>query len=182
MNKIRAIIILLSMVSLCGTSIFGYYSGIILVLLLGILFNLDYLLVLLGITKKITIAELKASYQYKSDTTVYGVNDYWTVMYKDANGKYIGDCEDYIATLMNHVEGFEKLNPYKCLYKNETHMIGILENCWIDCGTQILQPMDKMSKYYTEVERLYFWSVYIRLYKSWFVLGFATILKLFKKG
>ena len=86
-----------------------------------------------------TLAELNKDYIYTSDTTKYGRKEHWVVMEPDAEGKYRGDCEDYVLTLIDKVEGFSELELWFCKIGDGGHCIGKASNgLFIDCNYKAL--------------------------------------------
>ena len=97
----------------------------------------------------ITLSSLNQNYIYTAD----GALDSWTII-EPVDGKYKGDCEDYVLTLQSKVEGFDRLELYFCKYNGEGHCIGKLDGQWIDCGLQRL--VATLPTLYTDV-RKYWW-------------------------
>jgi hypothetical protein len=83
------------------------------------------------------LAEFNENYRYKTDCSNFGRVEYWTVIEPDKDNIYYGDCEDYILTLIDKVDGFKDLEIWYCKIGKEGHYIGKTPNgSYIDCNTK----------------------------------------------
>lgn len=99
-----------------------------------------------------TLPQFNSKYVYTKDGTL----DSWQVM-ELVDGKYFGDCEDYVLSIQTLVEGFQELELYYCKYNGEGHCIGKVGEQWIDCGLQRL--VATLPPLYTDVRK--YWAIEI---------------------
>ena len=104
-----------------------------------------------------TLQQLNDNYMHTSD----GILDSWQVM-ELVDGKYVGDCEDYVLTVKAKVEGFQDLELYYCKYNGVGHCVGKLGDMWIDCGTKRL--VHDLGSKYTDIRK--YWLIEIAVKKT----------------
>lgn len=109
-------------------------------------------------------------YKYKSDKILHKRIEYWTVIEPNTEGIYEGDCEDYILTLKDKVEGFKEMELYYCKLNKVGHCIGKIDGKWIDCN--IKRKVSRLPSNYTELKKY-----------NWFVIfckvNWARLIRLF---
>lgn len=99
-----------------------------------------------------TLPNFNKNYIYTADGTL----DSWTVI-EPINGKYNGDCEDYVLTLQSKVDGYKDIELYYCHYNSQGHCIGNINGKWIDCILQ--REVETLPPLYTNVRK--YWLVEI---------------------
>ena len=70
-----------------------------------------------------TLQELNDNYYYVSDIDQWGVDDLWELM-EPQNGRYLGDCESYILSLIAKVDGMKDLEPWYLELTSDNKIIG----------------------------------------------------------
>lgn len=91
-----------------------------------------------------TLQELNLNYVYKADKRF----DTWQEMQPNADGKYMGDCEDYAITLKKRIPEFKNWDYYYCKLNGIGHCIlsnGVLI---IDCNSKATILKDKFMERY----------------------------------
>jgi hypothetical protein len=59
------------------------------------------------------VSEFNAKWQYRYDTDQYGSSDSWAIIYNEnADGKYVGDCEDYALSILWRLSGESHLKMW----------------------------------------------------------------------
>lgn len=112
------------------------------------------------------LTDFNKNYQYVTDTDKYGRVEHWTIIKPDANGIYTGDCEDYVLTLKDQVEGFSDIDLYYCKIQGNGHCVGVRGNMIIDCNNKSWMDIDSYTRTYNMTD--------LKKYR-WFVLLFKKI-------
>ena len=78
-----------------------------------------------------TLQEFNRKFIYKTDEDNFGRIEHWQVLQQDAQGMYIGDCEDYALTVQKLVPDYKDWDLWFC----HTNEIG---HCVLRKGDTIL--------------------------------------------
>jgi hypothetical protein len=97
-----------------------------------------------------TLQDFNSRYEYVRDMEQWEVDDLWEIM-ELKDGKYFGDCESYVLTLIAKVEDFKDLKPWYCKYTfpdgtSLAHCIGISGDLAIDCNTKAFISFNKLKE------------------------------------
>ena len=69
------------------------------------------------------VSSFTAKWKYRDDKEQYGMADAWKIIYsEDAEGKFVGDCEDYALSILYRLCGESHLKMWWMLI---THQAGI---------------------------------------------------------
>jgi len=116
-----------------------------------------------------TLEEFNLKYEYIHDINRWGVNDLWEIM-ELSDGKYLGDCESYVLTLIAKVDGFKDLEPWYCERLDGTtiigHCVGKLGDKWIDCNYQMFTDKQTVCGRYTTSRPMGKFEVWWNIQKS----------------
>jgi hypothetical protein len=103
------------------------------------------------------------------DKEQWGVDDLWEIM-ELKEGKYFGDCESYVLTLIAKVDGFKDLEPYYLARLQGTeiigHCVGKLGDKWIDCNYQMLTDKNTVCGAYSTSRPMGTFEVWWNIQKS----------------
>ena len=119
------------------------------------------------------LQEFNKNYIYISDTIKFKRVEHWTVIKPDADGKYRGDCEDYVLTLKAKVDGFSDIDLYYCKIFGNGHCVGIRDGMIIDCNAQMWIDINEYTRLYKMTD--------FRKY-NWFVLLFKKLQAKIQRG
>ncbi len=69
------------------------------------------------------VSSFNSKWKYRKDKDQYGMLDAWKIIYSEnAEGKYVGDCEDYALSILYRLCGE---NHFKMWWMLITHQAGI---------------------------------------------------------
>lgn len=75
-----------------------------------------------------------SNYIYQTDKEKFGFLEVWDIPKPQNDGKYYGDCEDYVIFLKHNIDQFEEWNYYSCLLDGIGHCVLIKNEKIIDCN------------------------------------------------
>ena len=94
-----------------------------------------------------TLQDFNKRYKYKTDLKNHERTEHWTIMEPTPTGLYYGDCEDYVLTLIDKVDGFADLELWYCKIGSDGHCIGrALEGTFIDCNFKQLVDIEVLKR------------------------------------
>lgn len=131
-----------------------------------------------------TLEDFNKNYIYVSDIVNHKRVEHWTVISPDPDGKYRGDCEDYLLTLIDKVDGFHRLELWYCKLNGEGHCIGRLPGpycptrgiygMWIDCNTKKL--VRSLPFNFTEKRKFSWFKVFVKRLSAYFLRSMKAVL------
>lgn len=115
-----------------------------------------------------TLDEFNKLYRYKSDASVHGRIEHWTIIEPDDGGLYKGDCEDYCMTLKDKVNGFENGDYYFCKLDGVGHCVLVLDDKIIDCNVKKLITYDSYNSLFnvTDFKRINLFTYFVKITQS----------------
>lgn len=119
------------------------------------------------------LQDFNNKYRYISDTTKFGRVEHWTVIKPDADGLYRGDCEDYVLTLKDKIDGFADIDLFYCRINGNGHCVGVRGNMIIDCNARAWMDIESYTRTYNMTD--------LKKY-NWFVLLFKKIQAKIQRG
>lgn len=120
-----------------------------------------------------TLDQLNKNYIYTSDTIKFKRVEHWEIMTPDADGKYRGDCEDYVLTLKAKIDGFSNIDLYYCKIFGNGHCIGIRNGMIIDCNAKRWLDIHEYTAQYQMTD--------LKKY-TWFILLFKKLQAKVQRG
>ena len=124
-----------------------------------------------------TLKDFNENYIYQSDKDKFHRTEVWEII-KPINGKYKGDCESYMLTILDLGLIPKDTELHYCKIQGGGHCIGILDGMVIDCNCKTFMTLDDYTKTYSMTGLRKYWKIEVWYYKTITKLfGFVPMIK-----
>jgi len=113
-----------------------------------------------------TLQQFNSNYIYQTDTSKFNRKEVWDIIKPDSDGKYKGDCESYVLTLLDLKIISKDTELYYCKLQGIGHCIGIWHGLVIDCNCKKFMRLDKYIDTYKITNLRKYWKIEVWWYKT----------------
>jgi hypothetical protein len=106
----------------------------------------------------ILLKDFNEKYIYQSDKDKFSRTEVWEVM-KEIDGKYRGDCESYMLTVLELGVIPNNTELHYCKIQGVGHCVGILDGMVIDCNCKKFMPLDDYTNMYDMTDLRKYWKI-----------------------
>jgi len=112
-----------------------------------------------------TLQQFNSNYVYQTDTSKFNRKEVWDIIKPDSDGKYRGDCESYMLTILDLGLISKDTKLYYCKIGGG-HCIGILDNKVIDCNCKEFIRLESYKRIYSMTNLRKYWKIEMWWYKT----------------
>jgi hypothetical protein len=124
-----------------------------------------------------TLDKFNKNYIYQSDKDKFHRTEVWEVI-KPVDGKYKGDCESYMLTILDLGLVPKDTELHYCKIQGVGHCIGILDGMVIDCNCKMFMPIDAYTSIYGMTDLRKYWKIEVWWKKlATKVLGYVPFVR-----